>query len=103
MATRLRAEGAMSWDGYRRWRQEWDAYVASLPARRGGFASPVERTIGRVGRPFAQLFIEALDANRITAVDACRYLDLRFDHFEKLRGELRGGPGSSGEPLDTGE
>jgi Zn-dependent peptidase ImmA (M78 family) len=103
MATRLRAEGAMSWDGYRRWRQEWGAYVASLPARRGGFASPVERTIGRVGRPFAQLVIEALDANRVTAVDACRYLDLRFDHFEKLRGELRGGPGSSGEPLDTGE
>jgi hypothetical protein len=46
--------------------------------------------MGRVGRPFAQLVIEALDANRITAVDACRYLDLRFDLFEKLRGELRG-------------
>jgi hypothetical protein len=33
--------------------------------------------------------VEALDANRITAVDACQYLDLRFDHFETLRAELQ--------------
>lgn len=103
MATRLRAAGAFSWDGYRRWKEEWDAYVASLPPKRGGFASPVEKTIGRAGRPFAQLVLEAMDANRITAVEACRYLDLRFDHFEKLRGELRGGPGSGREPLDAGD
>jgi Zn-dependent peptidase ImmA (M78 family) len=103
MATRLRAAGALSWDGYRQWKEQWDAYVASLPPRRGGFASPVEKTIGRAGRPFAQLVLEALDANRITAVEACRYLDLRFDHFEKLRSELRGGPGSGREPLDAGD
>ncbi len=103
MATRLRAAGAFSWDGYRQWKEQWDAYVASLPPRRGGFASPVEKTIGRAGRPFAQLVLEALDANRITAVDACRYLDLRFDHFEKLRSELRGGPGSGSELLDVGD
>ncbi|WP_425499952.1 ImmA/IrrE family metallo-endopeptidase [Fontisphaera persica] len=102
MATRLRAAGALSWEGYRRWKEQWDAYVASLPPWRGGFASPVEKTIGRAGRPFAQLVLEALDANRITAVEACRHLDLRFDHFEKLRSELRGGPGSGREPLDAG-
>jgi len=44
--------------------------------------------LGRGGRPFAQLVIEALDSNRITAVDASRYLDLRFDHILKLRSEL---------------
>lgn len=103
MATRLRAAGALGWDGYRRWKEAWDAYVASLPPKRAGFASPAEKTVGRAGRPFAQLVIEALDANRITAVEACRYLDLRFDHFEKLRGELRGGPGSGREPLDVGD
>jgi Zn-dependent peptidase ImmA (M78 family)/transcriptional regulator with XRE-family HTH domain len=103
MATRLRAAGALSWDGYRRWKEAWDDYVARLPSRGGGFASPVEKTVGRAGRPFAQLVLEALDANRITAVEACRYLDLRFDHFEKLRGELRGGPGSGREPLDAGD
>lgn len=42
--------------------------------------------------PFAQLVLEALDANRITAVEACRYLDLRWDHIEKLRMELQVGP-----------
>ncbi len=103
MATRLRAAGALSWDAYRRWKEAWDDYVASLPPRRGGFASPVEKTIGRAGRPFAQLVLEALDANRITAVEACRYLDLRFDHLEKLRGELRGGPGGEREPADIGD
>lgn len=103
MATRLRAAGAFSWEGYRRWKEQWDAHVASLRPRRGGFASPVEKTIGRAGRPFAQLVLEALDANRITAVEACRYLDLRFDHFDKLRGELCRGPGRGREPLDAGD
>jgi len=43
------------------------------------------------GGRFVQLVLEALDANRITAVEASRYLDLRFDHIEKLRGELSSG------------
>lgn len=103
MATRLRAAGALSWDGYRRWKGQWDDHVAGLPPRRGGFASPVEKTLGRAGRPFVQLVLEALDANRITAVEACHFLDLRFDHFDKLRGELRTGPGRAREPSDTGD
>lgn len=103
MATRLRAAHALSWEGYRRWRKQWDDYMAGLPPRGGGFASPVGKTVGRAGRPFAQLVLEAMDANRITTVEACRYLDLRFDHFEKLRTELRGGPGSEREPLDAGD
>ncbi|MBI2222411.1 MAG: ImmA/IrrE family metallo-endopeptidase [Acidobacteria bacterium] len=97
MATRLRSAGAMSWDGYRQWRLDWNEYVSSLKPRRGGIASPVDKTLGRAGRPFIQLVLEALDANRITAVDASRYLDLRFDHIEKLRDELTSGAaGSSG-------
>lgn len=95
MATRLRSVGAMTWDGYGRWKEKWGAYVATLKPRRGGFATPVDKTLGRAGRPFVRTVLEAMDANRITAVEACRYLDLRFDHFDKLRGELRGGPGSS--------
>ncbi len=91
MATRLRSAGAMSWDGYRQWRLDWNEYVSSLKPRRGGIASPVDKTLGRAGRPFIQLVLEALDANRITAVDASRYLDLRFDHIEKLRDELTSG------------
>jgi len=88
MATRLRSEGALTWNGYQRWKRDWEAYVATLKPRKGGFASPAEKTLSRSGRPFAQLVLEALDTNRITSVDASRYLDLRFDHVEKLRQEL---------------
>lgn len=88
MATRLRAAGALTWAGYERWRAEWDEFVATLPARKGGIATPVDKTLGRAGRPYSQLVLEALDANRITAVEASRYLDLRFDHVAKLREEL---------------
>lgn len=103
MATRLRATGALTWDGYRRWRREWDAYVATLPPRKGGFASPVDKTLGRAGCPFAQLVLEALDANRITSVDASRYLDLRFDYVQNLRQELFKGPGGGSDGGDDGD
>jgi Zn-dependent peptidase ImmA (M78 family)/transcriptional regulator with XRE-family HTH domain len=102
MATRLRSVGAMSWDGYRQWRADWGDYVSSLKPRRGGIATPVDKTLGRAGRPFVQLVLEALDANRITAVEASRYLDLRFDSIEKLRGELA--PGATGpSQVDDGD
>jgi len=45
----------------------------------------MEKAVNRAGRPFAQLVLEALAANRITPVDASRYLDLKFEHFDKLR------------------
>jgi len=83
-------------------RAAWSDFVASLKPRRGGIASPVDKTLGRAGRPFVQLVLEALDANRITAVEASRYLDLRFDHIEKLRGEL--GSGAAGaSAVDDGD
>lgn len=91
MATRLRAAGQFSWEGYQDWREAWAKYIATLKPSKGSFAHPVDKTLSRAGRPFTQLVVEALDANRITAVQACRYLDLRFEHFEKLRLELRDG------------
>ena len=102
MATRLRAAGVLSWDGYNRWKKDWNEYLCTLP-RRKGFASPVDKTLGRSGRPFVQLVLEALDANRITSVQASRYLDLRFDHFEKLRNELRIGSMLPRGGFDDGE
>lgn len=98
MATRLRESGVMTWARYRAWREAWDKYVASLPPRRGGFATPPEKAINRSGWPFVQLVLEALDANRITSVDAARYLDLKFEHFGKLRDMLSQGP--TGGSLD---
>ena len=93
MATRLRESGFISWVHYNRWRSEWQSYVASLPPRTGGFATPVGKALNRAGRPFARLVLEALAANRITSVDAARYLGLKFEHFEKLRVRLSERPG----------
>jgi len=103
MATRLRATGALTWDGYRRWRRDWEAYVATLKPRKGGFASPVDKTLGRSGRPYAQLVLEALDSNRITSVDASHFLDLRFDYIGKLRQELVKGSKRSANGRDDGD
>lgn len=102
MATRLRLAGAMTWNGYRQWKSKWADYVATLNLRTGGFASPVDKTLGRAGRPLTQLVIEALDLNRITAVEACHHLDLRFEHFDKLRSELRLGAGRT-PTMDDGD
>jgi hypothetical protein len=89
MATRLRIAGAMTWNAYRQWKAKWAEYLASLTPRKGGFASPVDKTLTRAGRPLAQLVVEAMDLNRITAVQACQHLNLRFEHFDELRTELR--------------
>ncbi len=99
MATRLRASGYITWAHYQSWRSGWDAWVASLPPRSGGFASPVGQALTRNGRPYIQLVLEALGSNRITIVDAARYLDLKAEHFEKLRGALTEHPGA-GETSD---
>jgi Zn-dependent peptidase ImmA (M78 family)/DNA-binding XRE family transcriptional regulator len=92
MATRLRESGIISWGHYNHWRSEWQSYVASLPPRSGGFATPVGKALNSAGQPFARLVLEALAANRITSVDASRYLNLKFEHFEKLRARLSDGP-----------
>lgn len=67
----------MTWTGYLQWREEWDGVVAAMPPRKGGIATPVDKALTRAGRPLTQLVLEALDTNRISSVDASRYLDLR--------------------------
>ena len=89
-ATRLRESGLMSWDQYNAWRAEWKDYVAAIPKQSGGFALPADKTLGKVGRPFTQLVLEALSSNKITSVDASRYLDLKFDRIESLKGLISG-------------
>jgi Zn-dependent peptidase ImmA (M78 family)/transcriptional regulator with XRE-family HTH domain len=95
MATRLRASDFMSWQEYNTWKQSWQEFVAKLPKRSGGFAHPVDVALGRNGRPYVQLVLEALAANRITSVDAARHLALKFEHFDKLKTALKGGPSGS--------
>ena len=88
MATRLRESSFMSWDSYNQWCEQWRAYVTTLPQRSGGFATPIQKTVGRAGLPFTKLVLEALAANRITSVEASRHLNLKFEHFDKLRTHL---------------
>ena len=88
MATRLRASGYMNWSAYQSWKNKWEAHLKTLPQQSGGFASPAEKAINRNGKPFVQLVLEALDSNRIASVDAARYLDIKFEHFEELRQTL---------------
>lgn len=92
LATRLHESGMMTWARYRAWCEAWAKHVAKLPPRKGGFAAPPEKAINRSGCPYVQLVLEALDANRITSVEAARYLDLKFEHFAKLREMLAQGP-----------
>ncbi len=99
MATRLRASGYMSWPTYQDWKQRWDAYLKTLKQKSGGFASPAEKAIGRNGKPFVRLVLEALEANRIASVEAARYLDLKFQHFGELR-ETVGSGGRRSEVYD---
>ncbi len=97
MATRLRASGYFDWNHYQHWKRGWEAYVATLRPKTGGFAHPVDLTLGRAGRPFTQTVLEALATNRISVVNAAHYLDLKAEHFEKLKGALLGRPGAGGD------
>jgi len=87
-ATRLRASGYMSWATYRAWRKAWDEFVANLPPRKGGFATPVDKAVSRNGRSYTQMVLEAMNSNRITPVDASHYIGLKFEHFGSLREKL---------------
>lgn len=94
MATRLADAGYMSWAQYHGWRKAWDAYVATLPERKGGPVPQALKAVSRNGRPYTTLVLGALAANRITSVDASRYLDLKFHHFDDLRTQLVRGLGN---------
>lgn len=94
MATRLRASGYFDWAHYHEWKRGWESFVATLTPRSNGFAHPIDLTLGRAGHPFTRTVLEALDANRITPVNAARYLDLKFEHFEKLKAALTQRPGT---------
>ena len=93
IAARLRESNFLSFASYETWRELWQDYVAAHPERKAGFSRPVDKTLGRGGRRFTSLVLEALDANRITSVEACRYLDLRFSAFDDLRQRIAPGSG----------
>lgn len=86
-STRLRESGYWDWPQYNAWRSAWTQFVSGLP-KSSGFATPVSKSIGRGGRLFSQLVLEAYDTHRITTADAARYLNLRTSDFDNLRARL---------------
>ncbi len=94
--TRLLTDDRISRSAYQDWRREWAAWLEAHPPKGGGFSLPDQKALGRNGRPFVRLVFDALAQNRITATDAARYLDLRYEHFPKLTNRLIG-------PIDLGE
>lgn len=92
-ATRLRESNRISGAQYRAWRVAWNQHVAGM-RRSSGFATPVSKSIGRGGAMIAQLVFEALDSNRLTMSEAARALNLRTEHFDKLRQRLVEGAGA---------
>lgn len=85
----------MSWPDYLGWKAGWEAYTAKLKPKSGGFATPVQTTLGRAGRPFTRTVLDALSANRIGSEVAARHLSLKFEHFDKLKSALIVQPGTS--------
>lgn len=96
MATRLRSSGILSWQSYMNWKADWNNHTSKLKPRSGGFASPVDKTLSRAGRPFTRTVLDALSSNRIGPDVAARYLDLKYQHFDTLKKALIIQPGAGG-------
>lgn len=85
-ATRLLVLGRMSPSTYRRWKDSWTKFLKDHPPKvGGGIATPAEKALNRNGAAFTTLVLEALTLERITPVDASRYLNLNYPHIEDLR------------------
>ena len=85
-ATRLLVAGRMGASAYRRWKGLWGRFLKDHPPKSGGgFATPAEKALNRNGSSFTTLVLEALTLERITPVDAGRYLNLGYPHIEDLR------------------
>jgi len=95
-ATRLRSSGMLSWPQYLSWKAGWEAYTAKLKPKSGGFATPVAKTLGRAGRPFTKTVLDALSSRRIGPEVAARHLNLKYEHFDELKGALIIQPGMRG-------
>jgi Zn-dependent peptidase ImmA (M78 family)/transcriptional regulator with XRE-family HTH domain len=85
-ATRLLSLGLMSPAIYRNWKDEWNDFLAQHPPKEGGgFVTHAEKALNRNGTTFTTLVLEALTLDRITPVDASRYLKVGYPHIEDLR------------------
>lgn len=86
VATRLMVLGVISFGNYRNWRKEWNKFLKDNPPKKPkGFATHAEKALNRNGLTLTNLVIDALNLERITSVDASRYLRVGYPHIEDLR------------------
>ncbi|MBA4311689.1 MAG: hypothetical protein C0417_03560, partial [Chlorobiaceae bacterium] len=95
-ATRLLILGRMNPASYRNWKDSWNEYLDQHPAKKGGIATPAERSLNRNGLTYTTLVIDALNMERITPVSASKYLNVSYPYVEDLRLHI-----AFGEPLPT--
>ena len=95
-ATRLLSIGKMNPASYHQWNDDWRKYIENHPFKGGGIATPAEKALNKNGTAYTTLVIDALDMERITPVEASRYLNLHYPHLEELRLHF-----SFGRPLPT--
>lgn len=89
MITRLLFIKQCSPTAYRRWTLAWGEYLKEHPPKKGGgIATPSQKALNRNGRSFTRLVLEAFTLDRITSLNASRYLGLNFPHIENLRRDL---------------
>jgi Zn-dependent peptidase ImmA (M78 family)/DNA-binding XRE family transcriptional regulator len=85
-ATRLLVIGRMSPATYKKWKDSWEQHLKNLPIKKkGGFFTPAEKALNRNGETFTSLVIDALNMERITPIDASRYLNIHYPHIDELR------------------
>lgn len=86
LITRLSRIGKCDPGPYKQWKAQWAEYLKLHPPKSsGGIATPAQKAVNRNGQPYTRLVLEALSRDRITALDAARYLNLRYPHVESLR------------------
>ncbi len=95
-ATRLLSIGKMNPASYHQWNDDWRKYIENHPFKGGGIATPAEKALNKNGTAYTTLVIDALNMERITPVEASRYLNLHYPHVEELRLHF-----SFGRPLPT--
>ena len=67
--------------------REW--FLFGRRPRRGGLSTHAGRVTNRLGVRHVRVVLDALDSGRINKLDANELLNVRPDHFEALREEIR--------------
>lgn len=92
MVTRLLRIGKCDPASYKKWKNAWNEYLELHPPKPAmGIATPAQKAVNRNGQPFTRLVLEALTRERITSLDAARFLNLRYPHIEILRRDITSG------------